>query len=111
MGFVQIAMLITLLCKRPGGYLWYVICSLTIFMCGLSNFLFAYVVSESWLPHVLFAGLLNAIGPAVGWLFVRKQLRAVPDGAVASALAGAAVAAGAPSVASTPSNNTPGQGL
>lgn len=98
LGFVQIATLIVLLAKRPGGYLWYVISSLAIFMCGITNFLFAYVVSGSWLPLVLFGGLFSAVGPALGWLFVRKHFRAAP-----------AAAASVP--AATFSNDSPHQGL
>lgn len=105
---IQIVTLIVLLCKRPSGYLWYAITTLALFMCGLTNFLFAYVVSGSWLPLILFAGLFNVIGPALGWLFVRKSFRPTHSTGFAN-LAGATGSGDTPNAAGAYSGNSPVQ--
>ena len=75
MMIIQIVMLIRLLCAHRAAFVWYVIAATTTFMCGLTYFLFSFIISTGWLPLILISGLSCAIGPLGGWFLMRKQQR------------------------------------
>ncbi|MDO4573326.1 MAG: hypothetical protein Q4C13_08145, partial [Clostridia bacterium] len=69
----QIVGLILLLCGRRSGFYLYAASTAAVFLMAFMYFLLAYVVSESWTPILLVGGIVDALGPAVGWLILRKR--------------------------------------